>query len=120
MNVALTRVDSRLVHGQIVESWIPATRASVVMVANDAVAREAWRASIMQACVPGEVKVLISKVEELPGILNGARLDSQNAIVLFATIQDALTAYEHGATFTHLNLGNIHEHPGSREVSKTV
>jgi hypothetical protein len=36
MKIALTRVDSRLVHGQIVESWIPSTRASVLMVANDA------------------------------------------------------------------------------------
>jgi PTS system mannose-specific IIB component len=120
MNIALTRVDSRLVHGQIVESWIPATRATMIIVANDAVAREGWRASIMKACVPDDVTVQISRVDELQKLLSAGWLEPQNAILLFATIQDAVSAYEAGVTFTQLNLGNVHEHPGSRQVSETV
>jgi len=66
------------------------------------------------------VKVQISRIDALPAMLEAGRRENQNVILLFASIQDALAAYEAGAQFSHLNLGNIHEHPGSREVTPTV
>ena len=35
MGVVLIRVDSRLIHGQILEAWIPHTRADALLVVDD-------------------------------------------------------------------------------------
>lgn len=35
MDFSLVRVDSRLVHGQIIETWLPYLKASRIVVVND-------------------------------------------------------------------------------------
>ena len=38
MDFTLIRVDSRLVHGQIIETWLPFLKATRIVVVNDEVA----------------------------------------------------------------------------------
>ena len=35
MSLVLTRIDCRLVHGQVVETWVPHVKANSLIVAND-------------------------------------------------------------------------------------
>ena len=35
MSLVLVRVDSRLVHGQVVEGWVPHVHANCLLVVND-------------------------------------------------------------------------------------
>jgi len=37
-NIVLVRVDSRLVHGQILEAWVPHVRAKCIIVVDNKVA----------------------------------------------------------------------------------
>jgi len=43
MDIALVRVDSRLVHGQIIEAWVPYLKIRCICVANDEVANDFFR-----------------------------------------------------------------------------
>ena len=43
------RVDNRLVHGQIIESWLPFTRARMILVVNDELAADYLRQEIMRS-----------------------------------------------------------------------
>lgn len=120
MKIVLVRVDSRLIHGQIVEAWLPHTGATVLVVLNDAAAASSRSRSIMGMCVPKSITVVVGKVSEAAAI--GAREDlaDTTAIVLVATPRDALAVHEAGLRFTRLNLGNLHYAPGKRQVSTSV
>ena len=52
MNIVLARIDNRLIHGQVLESWVPTTRANCIIVANDEVAQAVMQKILMQAAVP--------------------------------------------------------------------
>ena len=41
------RVDNRLIHGQVIEGWLPYTGAAHLIVANDALAEDLLRQQIM-------------------------------------------------------------------------
>ncbi len=120
MDIALTRVDSRLVHGQVIESWVPALKATMLLVADDLVARDTWRASIMKACVPDGLRVEVTRVEELNALIERGASSCERALVLFSCVSDAIRAYDLGFFFEQLNLGNVHEHKNSRRISSTV
>lgn len=120
MNIALTRVDSRLLHGQVLLSWVPATGANLIVVANDALAKDTWRVMFMKSSVTNEIRLQVSRVDELPAVLEAHRQEPGNGIVLFENVKDAWLAYEAGVAFAQLNLGNVHAHDGSRQVSPTV
>jgi PTS system mannose-specific IIB component len=43
MEIALVRVDNRLVHGQIIEAWVPFIHAGCIVVVDDDVASDFFR-----------------------------------------------------------------------------
>ncbi len=120
MKIALVRVDSRLIHGQIVEAWVPHTGATVLLVLNDAAAASPLTRSIMGMCVPRAITVVVGKVADAAAIGARPELSDATAIVLVATPKDALVVHEAGLAFSRLNLGNLHYAPGKRQVSTCV
>ena len=49
------RVDNRLVHGQVIEAWLPYTGARHLIVANDELAADALRQQIIELAVPQRI-----------------------------------------------------------------
>jgi len=108
LDIALVRVDNRLVHGQILEAWIPFLDASCIVVADDQVASDFFRETVIRMAVPSEVKVLISGVAEFAENNAFRRGRGPSTIVLFSTVSAAWTAYRLGFRFDKLNIGNIY------------
>jgi len=63
-NIVFTRVDDRLIHGQVMTGWIQYTGASKVVVVDDKVAKDMFMASIMQASMPAKIKLKILGVDD--------------------------------------------------------
>ena len=49
------RVDNRLVHGQVIEAWLPYTGAKHLVVANDELATDLLRRQIVELAIPQRV-----------------------------------------------------------------
>ncbi|MCG6534110.1 MAG: PTS sugar transporter subunit IIB [Syntrophales bacterium LBB04] len=114
LDIALVRVDNRLVHGQILEAWVPFIKASCIVVADDEVAGDYFRETVIRMAVPREVELIISGVEEFARNYTYSRGQGKKTIVLFSSIDDAVKAFSLGFRFEQLNLGNIH-HAQSEE-----
>jgi mannose/fructose/N-acetylgalactosamine-specific phosphotransferase system component IIB len=63
MDTALVRVDNRLVHGQILEAWVPFLQAACIIVVDDHVAGDFFRETVIKMAVPSEVEVIVSSVK---------------------------------------------------------
>ncbi|MEZ4485508.1 MAG: PTS sugar transporter subunit IIB [Syntrophotaleaceae bacterium] len=120
MGIVLVRVDNRLIHGQILESWIPTVRADCIVVANDQLAEIAFQKVLMESAVPKGIKVAIGTIEEMAKYLCSGEIAEQRVLLLFADPQDALQAHRLGVDFTELNLGNLHGGKDKKRVSCTV
>lgn len=115
------RIDNRLIHGQIIETWLPYTGAAVLIVANDELAGDALRQEIMSLAIPNDVKVVFSRIDSVTEIV--ARFGDDeipNALVLFSSCPDARKAYELGFAFEGLNIGNLHYSPGRKQICAHV
>jgi PTS system mannose-specific IIB component len=115
------RIDNRLIHGQIIETWLPYTGAVLLIIANDELATDALRQEIMSLAIPNDVKVIFTKIDAVTDLVarfsNG---DRSNALVLFSSCPDARRAYEQGFAFEGLNIGNLHYSPGKRQICAHV
>ncbi len=119
MDCVLVRIDNRLVHGQIIEAWIPFLKASRIIVVDDDVAGDFFRVTVIKMAVPSEVEVIIQSVEEFvrDALSKG---DDTRTIVLFSNIWDSLRAYALGFTFERLNIGNIYNEDCRQKLSACV
>lgn len=102
------RVDNRLVHGQVIEAWLPYTGARHLVVANDDLAADTLRQQIVELAVPQRVRTHFIQVRDLAATLDACGEDS---FVLFANCQDARRACDAGIEMEVLNMGNLHYGP---------
>ena len=119
--IALVRVDNRLLHGQILETWIPRLGITEVVVADDEAATSQLACAAMTLCVPPDLAVRVLPVERIPW----AELASspRPTLVLVRDVAALARAREGGLTpalARRLNLGNVHFGPGRRPVSPSV
>ncbi|SDF47559.1 PTS sugar transporter subunit IIB [Desulfovibrio legallii] len=111
------RVDNRLVHGQVIEAWLPYTGARHLVVANDELAADFLRQQIVALAVPQRVAVHFIPVRELAATLNAC---GDESFVLFATCQDARRACDAGIVMEVLNMGNLHYGPEKLQILPNV
>ncbi|MCF8085843.1 MAG: PTS sugar transporter subunit IIB [Desulfohalobiaceae bacterium] len=116
------RIDNRLVHGQVIESWLPYCQANVLVVANDTLACDELQQEIISLAVSGNVGLVFTPVEkslETYSSLNKASRP-QDLFFLFANCPDAQRAYQSGLRFKAVNIGNLHYAPGKKQVCEHV
>jgi mannose/fructose/N-acetylgalactosamine-specific phosphotransferase system component IIB len=107
-DIALIRIDNRLVHGQILEAWVPFIKAKCIIVVNDNAAGDFFNETVIRMAVPSEIEVIISTVEDFAKNYSYLRNGGKKTIVLFAAVADASRAYNLGFHFDKLNIGNIY------------
>ena len=119
-SVALVRVDNRLVHGQVLEAWLPALDAQGILVADDEAAGNMLARSAMALAIPPGVKfeVLQAAADALkPG---GKGPAAQRTLVLLRDVRDAEALHDAGVPIPQLNLGNVHFGVGRKQVAPSV
>ena len=120
MSIVLARIDSRLVHGQVLEAWVPYVNADCIVVANDEVAGASFQRMVMQAAIPSSIKLIIGTLEETSSILRSADLLNKRVLLLFTCSDDALKARQLGVSYEKLNLGNMHSSAGKDRYTCTI
>jgi mannose/fructose/N-acetylgalactosamine-specific phosphotransferase system component IIB len=108
LNIALVRVDSRLVHGQILEAWVPFIKAKCIIVVNDKVAADPFLETVIKMAVPSDMEVIISSMDDFVQNYTFTHGSGKRTIVLFDSIADACTAFHRGFHFDRLNVGNVY------------
>jgi mannose/fructose/sorbose-specific phosphotransferase system IIB component len=118
--VLLTRIDDRLIHGQVVEGWVNYLKATCLLVADNTVAANPVQRSIMEISAPEGLTVIIGSVEDICRKLSTAALMKERAILLFSNPRDVLVSLRAGLACTNVNLGGMHYVPGKRKITDVL
>ena len=120
--VALIRVDNRLVHGQVLEAWLPALDAHGVLIADDEAAGNVLARSAMALAIPPKVQFQVLRVSAAAELLRpgGTGVPGVRTLLLVRDVRDASALAEQGVPIPRLNLGNVHFVSGRRQVAPSV
>lgn len=119
--IALVRVDNRLVHGQVLETWVPRLAARRILVADDQAAASALARAALALAAPAEVEVEVVPLEAVDwaAVAGG----EPATLVLFREVSDLGRAVARGLSpglAPRLNLGNVHFAAGRRAITPSV
>ena len=106
MVVSHMRIYDRLIHGQIVTAWIKDSGANVILVADDAAAKDATQKMLLQLATPKHVKLLVESITNAGKILADNTL-GDNVLVIVRNPKTAFDLFETGFKIDTLNVGNI-------------
>lgn len=121
-NIVWTRIDERLLHGQIRITWGKHSGANLILVANDDAAEgpnAAFMQAGMKASAGGEYAVRFFTIQKTIDVIHKASAQ-QKIFILCNNPTDVARLVEGGVPITHCNVGNMHYHEGKRQINKTV
>lgn len=98
-SIVLTRIDDRLIHGQVMTSWLNYTSATKIMVVDDRSAQDPFLKTVLKNAVPKNVGLGVFTAEKAANRLIKGFPESDRVIILVkypATIKDleAVTSVE--------------------------
>lgn len=120
MSIVLLRVDDRFVHGQILQGWLPSTRAQELYIANDVLAEDDVQKMIMECAIPYTVKIVIDTIDRIAHMLKDEDRTNVRRMVLVDTPVDALRLIRAGVKFDRLNLGNMAGNGNRKVLTRSV
>jgi PTS system mannose-specific IIB component len=120
MSLVLVRVDSRLVHGQVVEGWVPHVKANCLLVVNDDLAVNPFLRSVMELAGTPSLRIVFCTVDEVARAAAEVDRRGERAILLCSTPADAARVLAKGIRFGELNIGNLHFGAGRVEITPSV
>lgn len=118
-NILLTRIDSRLIHGQVATQWCSSVGANLILVANDQVANNSFRQSLMDMSAPSYAQTRYFTIEKTINVIHKAS-ESQKIFIIVDNPADVVKMVEGGVPIKKVNIGNMHMAEGKRQVATVV
>ncbi|GJM58350.1 PTS sugar transporter subunit IIB [uncultured Dubosiella sp.] len=118
-NILLTRIDDRLIHGQVVSQWCKELKPNWILVVNDAVAGDETQQELMNMVAPANAVTRYLTVDEAAYTLDKID-DDQKVMILAAGPEDVLKLVEENIPIKKVNIGNMDMKEGKHEVAPDI
>lgn len=118
-NIVLSRIDERLIHGQVGVQWVGFAGANLVLVANDEVAEDTVQQNLMEMVLAEGIAVRFWSLQKVIDNIHRAA-DRQKILLVCKNPADFATLVEGGVPVSRINVGNMHYANGKKQIAKTV
>lgn len=118
--IKLTRIDDRLVHGQVAFTWTPALGVDCLLIANDKVAKDEFLKMTLGLAKPANTRLLIKSLADAATFLNDEKSRNAKVLLIVNSVRDAYTMANEVAEIRSINFGGIRMISGTRLISKAV
>jgi len=114
------RVDNRLVHGQIIATWMPHLRLQRILIASDAVPNNPLQMTMFRMAIPQQLQFEALPIKNAARALAARTYGNERVLVLFESVTDAVRLFNGGNPFAFLNIGNVHHAADRRRFTNAV
>ncbi|WP_446682062.1 PTS mannose/fructose/sorbose transporter subunit IIAB [Enterococcus faecalis] len=119
-NIVNTRIDERLIHGQVAGIWPTSLSTQRIIVANDEAATDPLQKSSLRMAAPSSMRLSVLGVEAAAKNIQSGKYGKQRLFLLFKNPKDVLRFIEAQGPIKTVNVGNMSYKEGAREVTKSI
>lgn len=120
MKIGLTRIDDRLIHGQVATRWTKETNVQRIIVVSDEVANDHVRKTLLTQVAPPGVTAHVVDVDKMVRVWNNPKYGQDRVMLLFTNPTDVLRVVEQGVDIKSVNIGGMAFRQGKTQVNNAV
>ena len=118
--IKLTRIDHRLLHGQVAFSWTKFLDSDCILIANDELMKDELKMSAMRMAKPTGVKLVMKSIDDSIKALNSGVTDKYKLFIIVASVEDAYRLCKAVDRIKTINVGGMKQREDRRQISKAV
>ena len=106
--LVLTRIDDRLIHGQVATQWVTTTQANNIYIVDDETADDEFSVMVCKGLAPLRTEVHVLHVDEAIETLKEADKDNDNrALIIVKVPQPIVKMVEAGVNIQKVIVGGM-------------
>ena len=105
--VIFSRVDDRLIHGQVVTGWLNYSGADQVVIVDDQTANDEFIKMILKAAVPPGFTMHVYTIQEMIDVYNKSINKDDKLFLLVKTPKTILELINSGIKVSYVNIGGM-------------
>ncbi len=117
MSIVFSRIEERLIHGQVSTAWTQAINFDTFVVVDNDSAKSDILKDLLELACPRDKKLYVfdenAAIEQINNI-------SRKMFIIAKSPVTFLNLIKNGVKIPYLNIGSIHYKPGKKEIFKTV
>lgn len=118
--IKLTRIDYRLLHGQVVFSWTKSMGINRIIVVNDEAATDDFKKMSLNLAKPTGVKLNIFTVEEALSKMPKVETLKENIMLIFGNTKETLAFCEAYPKIKEINYGGIPKTGDAKQFGSAI
>lgn len=118
--IVLARVDSRLIHGQVVTKWLQQSAANEIVVVSDELEQDEFLQSIYLMAAPPGVEVIIKGIDSVKSYWEEAAAKSSKVLFLVPDLVTLKEMVEVGIVTEGVQVGGLGGGPSRKNVVKNI
>ena len=115
-----TRIDDRLIHGQIVASWIQSLGCRTIVVADDEAAGDSLQLMLLELAVPPGIELKVLSIADAAAFITGDKADNAKVLLILRGVESALALIRQGVKMDEINVGNVSANAQRTKYSKSI
>ena len=119
-NIVLCRIDSRLIHGQVVTKWVGQSQANRIAVVSDELDADPFMKNIYLMAAPPNIKVDCYSNQSFAASWLENQLGDGNVLVLFPSLAAIQQAVQQGFDVTTIQVGGLGGGPNRKAVFQNI
>lgn len=120
MEIGLIRVDSRLIHGQVITKWLNYSKANVIVVVDDELSKDSFMSEIYTASAPNGIVVEILSIDDFMKNTVTHKYSNKRLLILLKNIETVYELYLRQFKMKHIQLGGLPSGVGKKSIYKAI
>lgn len=119
MGVVFCRIDDRLLHGQVVTTWLNVKQIEQVIIVDDNVANDKIQSNVLQMSVDSNIKLHIFSINKFLKIVPNSTI-TRRTMLLFSSPIAVDKIVSSGFKIDKLNIGGVRSNGKRKQYAKAV
>ncbi|MBF1673501.1 mannose/fructose/sorbose PTS transporter subunit IIA [Rothia mucilaginosa] len=120
MDAVFTRIDSRLIHGQVAGTWVPFIAPQTFIAASDNAAHDKLRKSLLLQVAPAGVKTNVLDIAKAGRVYNNPKYTGMKTMFVVESPVDVVRLLDEGVKIDEVNVGGVTFKTGMVQLSDAV
>lgn len=118
--IVLCRIDSRLIHGQVMTKWVNQSQANKIVVVSDELAQDEFMLEIYLLSAPAGVKIDCYGIEDTIKNWKENQFGSGKVLLLLPDLKSVKEVYDGGVEVSQIQVGGLGGAPNRKVVFQNI